>query len=91
MVITSKRGQQENRATYEFICDAATDLQNIDPHQITLGSVAIVLQGESGNLEVYMANSKKEWIILGSSGSKASSESNPIADEGTADNMVLQE
>ena len=63
MVITSKRGQQENVTTYEFICDETADLANINPQQITLGSVAIVLQGTSG-LEVYMANSKKEWIAL---------------------------
>lgn len=63
MVITSKRGQQENITTYEFICDETADLEKIDPHQITLGSVAIVLQGTAG-LEVYMANSQKEWIAL---------------------------
>lgn len=63
MVITSKRGQQENRTTYEFICDETADLQSINPQEITLGSVAIVLQGTNG-LEVYMANSKKQWIAL---------------------------
>ena len=63
MFITSKRGNHDNLATYEFICDTVADLADIDPLQITLGSVAIVLQGESG-LEVYMANSQKEWIPL---------------------------
>lgn len=61
--IMSKRGQQDNIITYEHICDTADDLDLIDPKYITLGSVAIVLQGDSG-LEVYMANSDKEWIAL---------------------------
>ena len=59
----TKRGQTDNIATYEFICDSTADLQNIDPKNITLGSIAIVLQGPGG-LEVYMANSNKEWIAL---------------------------
>ena len=63
MVITSKRGQQDNVLTYEFICDTTADLNSIDPQYITLGSVAIVLQDEDG-LKVYMASSAKEWIAL---------------------------
>ena len=63
MNIMTKRGQMDNVITYEHICDTAADLANIDPHFITLGSVAIVLEGESG-LEVYMANSQKRWISL---------------------------
>lgn len=63
MVITSRRGQLDNVATYEFICDTKDDLAAIDPRNITLGSVAIVLKGESG-LEVYMSTSDKEWISL---------------------------
>ena len=61
--ITSKRGQMDNIVTYQHICDHTEDLSNIDPHDITLGSVAIVLQGNSG-LEVYMANSEKQWVSL---------------------------
>lgn len=65
--IMTKRGQQDNVVTYEHICDATADLANIDPKYITLGSVAIVLQGDSG-LEVYMATSNKEWVsLIGSS------------------------
>lgn len=63
MTIMSKRGQQDNVVTYEHICDTTADLDTIDPAYITLGSVAIVLQGNAG-LEVYMANSNKEWISL---------------------------
>ena len=64
----------DNVITYEHICDTTADLANIDPHFITLGSVAIVLEGESG-LEVYMANSKKQWIsLLGSASSNEESE-----------------
>lgn len=63
MLITSKRGAQDNIVTYEHICDTTEDLQNINPQYITLGSVAIVLQGDAG-LEIYMATSNKEWIAL---------------------------
>lgn len=63
MVITSKRGQQDNVVTYEHICDTSNDLNLIKPEYINLGSVAIVLQGNSG-LEIYMATSNKEWVLL---------------------------
>ena len=39
------------------------DLQNIDPEYITLGSVALVLDGAAG-LEVYMAKSDKTWVQI---------------------------
>lgn len=60
MNILTKFGKEINRATYEHICDTAEDLKNIPETEINLGSVAIVLQGSNG-LEVYMANSNKEW------------------------------
>ena len=63
MNIMTKRGQQDNVVTYEHICDTTADLANIDPNYITLGSVAIVLEGTSG-MEIYMANSSKEWIEM---------------------------
>lgn len=63
MTIMSKRGQQDNVVTYEHICDTTADLATIDPEYITLGSVAIVLQGAAG-LEVYMATSTKQWISI---------------------------
>ena len=61
--IMTKRGSEDNVLTYEHICDTNADMDNIDPHYITLGSVCIVLKGESG-LEVYMAASDKEWVPL---------------------------
>jgi len=64
--IMTKRGQNDNVITYEHVCDATADMANIDPKYITLGSICIVLEGESGALEVYMANSKKQWISLAS-------------------------
>lgn len=63
MNIMTKRGSMDNVVTYEHICDTNADLANIDPSQITLGSVAIILQGTNG-LEVYIANSNKQWINL---------------------------
>ena len=61
--IMTKRGQHDNVITYEHICDETADLQNIDPEYITLGSVALVLDGNAG-LEVYMAKSDKTWVQI---------------------------
>lgn len=61
--IMTKRGQHDNVITYEHICDETADLQNIDPEYITLGSVALVLDGTTG-LEVYMAKSDKTWVQI---------------------------
>lgn len=61
--IMTKRGQQDNVVTYEHICDETADLQNINPDYITLGSVALVLDGAAG-LEVYMAKSDKTWVQI---------------------------
>ena len=61
MNIMTKFGKEINRATYEHTCDTVEDLKNIPEDEITLGSVAIVLNGSNG-LEVYMSNSNKEWI-----------------------------
>lgn len=59
----TKRGSDDNEIVYEFMCDTIDDLDSLDRKYITLGSIAIVLQGAAG-LEVYMANSSKEWIQL---------------------------
>lgn len=58
-----KKGSQDNMATYEHVCDTAADLANINPEYITLGSTALVLLGEHG-VELYMATSAKQWILL---------------------------
>ena len=87
--IMTKCGNLDNVVTHEFVCDTTADLQAIEPRYITMGSVAIVIQGDSG-LEVYMANSKKEWINLGTSG-ESSTASSPEVDQGQADSMVLGE
>lgn len=68
--IMNKRGQQDNVATYEFICDTLEDLYAIKKQDIVMGSVAIVISGDAG-LEVYMANGQKNWINIGA----------PVADE----------
>lgn len=62
--ILTKRGGVENVATYEHICDTFADMQKIDKKQINLGSTCVVLKGQGGNVEVYMANTKKQWILL---------------------------
>lgn len=61
--IMTKRGQQDNVITYEHICDTTADMANIDSKYITLGSVCVVLEGSAG-MEIYMANSNKEWIEM---------------------------
>lgn len=69
MHIISKQGNQDNVITYEHICDTRADMSNIERKYITLGSVCIVLQGENDAMEVYMADSNKEWhdiIVAGS-------------------------
>ena len=63
--IMSKRGQQDNVVTYEHICDATADLASIDSAYKTLGSVAIVLKGTGGALEIYMFDSTGEPIKIG--------------------------
>ena len=61
--IMTKRGNHDNMVTYEHICDFTSDLTNINPQYITLGSVAIVLKGNTG-LQIYMAASDKTWVSL---------------------------
>lgn len=63
MNIMTKRGNLDNMVTYEHMCDTAADLANIDPNQITLGSIAIVVNGAAG-LEAYMATSDKQWHLV---------------------------
>ena len=76
----TKRGQLDNEVAYEFVCDTTADLQAIDSKYVTMGSVATVIEGEAG-FEVYMANSQKEWVNLGSaanSGGDSSGNNNNI-------------
>ena len=67
--IMTKRGNADNVVAYEFVCDSTDDLAALDPQYVTMGSTAIVIDGESG-FEVYMANSQGQWINL-SGGSAA--------------------
>lgn len=59
--VMTKVGSQDNMVTYEHYCDTMEDREEIDPQYITLGSTCIVVEGESGGLEAYIANSKKQW------------------------------
>ena len=63
MTKMTKVGNLDNVLTYEHVCDTTADLNNIDPEYINLGSVAIVLHGSAG-IEVYMADSNKQWVSL---------------------------
>lgn len=64
MNIMTKRGEQDNVVTYEHYCDTAADMANIDSKYITLGSICVVVNGTNGELDVYMADSNKQWHLL---------------------------
>lgn len=84
--IMTKRGNQDNVVTYEFVCDTTTDLATIDPSYVTMGSIAIVIDGDSG-FEVYIANSKKQWIALVTS--SVGQEENPDSAVALEDGTIL--
>lgn len=89
----TKQGSLDNCITYEFICDTTADLELIEKKYVTMGSVAIVIQGDSG-FEVYMANSKKEWINLGSLSGDSGGATGPtsnVVGEGEAGSMIIHD
>ena len=55
----TKCGSSDNEITYEFICDTLTDMNAIENKYRSIGTIAIVLEGESGSLEVYITDSKR--------------------------------
>lgn len=59
--VMTRRGTQDNVVTYEHFCDTMADRDAIDPAEINLGTVCVVLEGASGGLEFYIAKSNKEW------------------------------
>ena len=79
MNIMTKQGSLDNIVTYEHICDTTADMNNIDPHYITLGSVCIVINEEGEGMEVYMANSNKEWIPIATNGGGSSVIVSPLS------------
>ncbi len=83
----SKRGSLDNEITNEFFCDTETDLNNIPKDLVNLGSVAVVIDG----MEIYIANSKKEWVSFVSTSNNDNDASSPEVDQGQADSMVLGE
>lgn len=89
--IMTKRGNHDNILTNEYICDTIEDLNKIKP---TMGSVAIVIYGESG-LEVYMADGKKQWVNLGSAsmngGGSASGPESNVVGEGESGHMIIHD
>lgn len=63
----TKQGSLDNIITYEHYCDTVADLSNIPSSQITLGSVAIVVNDEDEGMGIYIANSQKEWTPISTS------------------------
>ena len=64
MKVLLRTNEGGNAVTYEWACDEIADRDTIPSNQITLGSTAIILEGESG-VELYMAKSDKQWKLLG--------------------------
>lgn len=64
MNIMTKRGTQDNVITYEHYCDTTADMANIDPAYITLGSVCVVIKGTNNELDIYLADSNKNWNLV---------------------------
>lgn len=64
MNIMTKRGSQDNAITYEHYCDTISDMANINPEYITLGSVCVVIKGTGDDLEIYLADSNKQWNLV---------------------------
>jgi len=64
MNIMTKRGSQDNVATYEHYCDTVEDMANISPEYITLGSICVVIKGDNDTLELYIADSNHTWNKL---------------------------
>jgi len=62
--VMTKRGTQDNVATYEHVCDTTADMAAINPQYINLGSICLVINGESGGLEVYISDSNKQWSAI---------------------------
>ena len=60
----TKRGNIDNVVTYEHFCDTKADMADIDPNEINLGSVCVVLEDESegDTLQFYLAKTDKSWI-----------------------------
>lgn len=60
----TKRGNIDNIVTYEHFCDTKADMTDIDPNEINLGSVCVVLEDESegDTLQFYLAKTDKSWI-----------------------------
>lgn len=60
----TKRGNIDNVVTYEHFCDTKADMADINPDEINLGSVCVVLvdESEGDTLQFYLAKSDKVWI-----------------------------
>lgn len=71
----TKRGTQDNAIVYEFVCDTIADMNAIENKYRTIGSIAVVLQGETEGLEVYIAGSNKQWGALNAGASDATTDS----------------
>ena len=65
MNIMTRCGSIDNVLIYEHYCDTKEDMANIDPKYINLGSICIVVKGTNDELEIYMADSNKQWSSLG--------------------------
>ncbi len=51
----------QNVGINEYICDSHADLEKIPKDTLSMGSMAFIIDSE----EIYILNSKKEWVIPG--------------------------
>ena len=60
----TKRGNMDNVITFEHFCDTKADMADINPDEVNLGSVCVVLvdESEGDTLQFYLAKSDKVWI-----------------------------
>jgi len=56
----TKRGEIDNAVTNQFMCDTPEDLAAIPTSDITLGSVAVVIDP----FEMFIAKSNGSWVSL---------------------------
>ena len=92
MNIMTKRGSLDNIVTYENYCDTYADLANIPKEYATLGSIAVVIEGQSGELEVYMSDSNHNWGLLSTgSSSGGGGDSSGVMDVQVNGNSVVSD
>lgn len=59
---TTESGSLNGAITYKHYCDTFADLENIPQNQITIGSLAVVVNG--GDFRVFITPDTHQWVEL---------------------------